>query len=643
MSNYNNIYNWILTTKKCEKTLLEILEKKEKQTEEINFFLKATFSKEEVQIPKYIEIEQQNILSKIKNSKFKWISLNAPTSFGKTKILIDLIKETDGIKIIISPTLSLCNEYFLNFSKLETPISMSYLKESNIYVLTPEKANLLFKNYPEIKFSLCIFDEFYEAFEEGRYYSFKECFEFIKNKSNKIISISPKEVDCSKFDESLECETIKTTSTATSRILNFIFIDKKYITNKSLFEIFDEEDKDGFLISKENIEDQLYTKKDNIIFDYILNNFYKKGRKTMIYTSYRKVFNYIIYFKEKLEKKPENISNGFFTQKILLFLNKQSPDTILNILIPNRIGYHHGKMDKFLRFLIECAYKSGELILLICTSTLSKGINLSPEFLVVDKHLQKKTNLINDIKSIEYTNIIGRCGRMKNKMFIGNIFFMIKTCNAKENIKELINIKKEIQLDIPDNKKIILITDFSSASLSLGKDKQKYLNKEIDNKLPILIKKISEIKYKKGLVENDDIKKIVNIITSFFNIKWKGNSEAHWYKYIKSYINRIGYSSIYKNEIKSSKNIDQNDKILAKIFHSYDNEINFHFHKLFLFLLEKCIENKEISKEEVSWFIDEEDTSCEKNWPNCFLSPFSQKKVSEEELNEIIEELEKLK
>jgi hypothetical protein len=166
--------------------------------------------------------------------------------------LIDLINNFKGKIIIIAPTLSLCNEYFFNFVKLGIHISMTYLGgESKIYVLTPEKANLLFKNKPEIHFSLAIFDEFYEAFSDTRYYSFRETFDYLQLHAGKIISISPQSVDCSAMGSGLKYKKIETTISATSRIINSINIVDNQIIHKAHFETLGKKDINvGFLIDQ---------------------------------------------------------------------------------------------------------------------------------------------------------------------------------------------------------------------------------------------------------------------------------------------------------------------------------------------------------------------------------------------------------
>ena len=65
--------------------------------------MNARFNKQVVKIPGYLISEQEKIKKQINESKDKWISFSAPTSFGKTKILIDLLKNSVGTKIIISP------------------------------------------------------------------------------------------------------------------------------------------------------------------------------------------------------------------------------------------------------------------------------------------------------------------------------------------------------------------------------------------------------------------------------------------------------------------------------------------------------------------------------------------------------------
>lgn len=216
-----------------DKNLFKIMDGTNQLTnlnENIDFFLKHKFEGEN-KIPKFIIEEQENIKKQIKESNKKIINFLAPTSFGKSKILLDILRDISDKKVIICPTLALCNEYYIKINEM---------KIENIYVFTPEKANTFLSLNPLINFDIFVFDEFYEAIPLERRTAFINCLTTANIKSKKIILISPYGAKLSNFIESLnifdknEIFEISTKTSATSRIINLFEFEtnKKYIHKK---------------------------------------------------------------------------------------------------------------------------------------------------------------------------------------------------------------------------------------------------------------------------------------------------------------------------------------------------------------------------------------------------------------------------
>ena len=113
-------------------------------------------------------------LSKERKKLFDFIGENngnlniyAPTSFGKTFSIIQHVLVSNGKCLIISPTLSLCNEYFMNMKYRQEKyiktlssnkiISGTPTTDAHIYILTPEKTLQLLELKPKIKFNIFCF------------------------------------------------------------------------------------------------------------------------------------------------------------------------------------------------------------------------------------------------------------------------------------------------------------------------------------------------------------------------------------------------------------------------------------------------------------------------------------------------------
>lgn len=91
----------------------------------------------------------------------KKICISAPTSFGKTFVLFEILIQFTSIfsnSLIVVPTNALCTEIFhkiYNISKLKNNYTisnyydpnLSYSDKNNIFILTPEKADVLLESF----------------------------------------------------------------------------------------------------------------------------------------------------------------------------------------------------------------------------------------------------------------------------------------------------------------------------------------------------------------------------------------------------------------------------------------------------------------------------------------------------------------
>lgn len=72
------------------------------------------------------------------------------------------------------------------------------------------------------------------------------------------------------------------------------------------------------------------------------------------------------------------------------------------------IAYHHARVPEPLRVRIEDAFRSGALQIIVCTTTLSQGVNLPVKTLIVSHTLRNKDD---PVSVRDFWNIAGRAGR----------------------------------------------------------------------------------------------------------------------------------------------------------------------------------------------------------------------------------------
>src|SRR5690606_31323552 len=108
--------------------------------------------------------EQKKLFNEFQ--KHKRIVVSAPTSFGKSRIITEIINHNEYSNIaIVLPTIALLTETFIRFRKDEK-ISQKYnlvnsikqpLKEkNNILIFTPEKIDLFMDDNPQFKFDFFV-------------------------------------------------------------------------------------------------------------------------------------------------------------------------------------------------------------------------------------------------------------------------------------------------------------------------------------------------------------------------------------------------------------------------------------------------------------------------------------------------------
>jgi hypothetical protein len=83
------------------------------------------------------------------------------------------------------------------------------------------------------------------------------------------------------------------------------------------------------------------------------------------------------------------------------------------------IAYHIGYLPASIRARIEELFKSGNITVMFCTSTLLEGVNLPADnlFIMENKIFSKEMN------TIDFRNLIGRVGRISFNLY-GNVYFV---------------------------------------------------------------------------------------------------------------------------------------------------------------------------------------------------------------------------
>ena len=325
----------------------------------------------------YQTIGQFELFKEAKESKLKSQIIVAPTSYGKTELILSFIDHTKFKKIcIISPTkspLAQTKKRIINkfgYRKIITYPEMYSDKDNEIIaVLTQERLLRLLQNNPNLKFDLLVIDEAHNILDD------------FSDENRRSVILASVIIICKKRKENLVCKYLTPflRSKESLKIECLPNVDEWYsVVENVKSEIFYFYDLES---NKKVLLDQYSTTKDKLIDlqvnelgddeDVVITNCDNKN---------------IIYLNSP--KKLENFAFKLFSklpERQILRLNKAASDLReyvhedykLADYIEKGVIYHHGSIPEPVRYFIEDLYVDvPEIKMLIANSTLLEGVNI---------------------------------------------------------------------------------------------------------------------------------------------------------------------------------------------------------------------------------------------------------------------------
>lgn len=362
---------------------------------------------------------QQSIANNVSNNRV--FSFSAPTSTGKSYLLMNLIAEASGDVLVIVPSRALINEYYIKLTDKISDHSVNILThidkintrncKRSIFVVTPERCREIFKNAAQYNVSLIIFDEAQLSNEENKRGIFfdsivRRCQKYFSGASflfahpfvsNPEAQITKNRFPAERTSSCLYCQ----------RNIGQIFISKR--DNDFFYFSIDPATKRERRIACEvdPIKDAIlshgsvlfYVSKNSITTNTFLNNF-SEYIDLCEETQNPQVDKYI-------SKLQEYTGGGTIA-------NKNGYSQLL-ALMKRGIVVHHGSLPLEARTIIENYTKDGLCRICFATSTLEQGINMPFDVIFLDR---LETSRVLSVK-----NLIGRAGRSTSfhKFDIGRI------------------------------------------------------------------------------------------------------------------------------------------------------------------------------------------------------------------------------
>lgn len=489
---------------------------------------------------------QKEILIKFKDSECNRYVLSAPTSFGKTFLIYQIIEKIKYKNIVlIFPTISLLSEnyeklliktkYNLFWQKytLHTLSDDDTLGKYNIWILTPERFLSLIDNKP-YNFDFVFVDEIYKidnhyiidvetSGENERDIAYRVALEYVCRKSKDILLAGPY-MSVGDFD-------LKNKNS----FRNFINDKGFTLLDYNQIEIVDKEvlvvkgkkkyNIDGITITLNNKNE--YSKVASII-----NSLTLKSENTIVYYSTksgveryaREIAPYL-----NIPSYDKNIDLRLYNMFIQHLEKEFGDEWIITRSLKKGIGIHHGLVPKYIQKQIIEFFNEGILTVLISTTTITEGVNTSAKNIIIRSD-KKGTKAL---KHFDAMNIAGRAGRFYHH-YTGRVIVVDNNFNDIYKANDEILEHKNFDIETKKNDIDYLITDSKYLKNHDIQNRDKIYMEVVNRNIPFdIVEQFKTIGIRDKLYIFDSISKLTfeeineikSMITKFNytnNITWDG-------------------------------------------------------------------------------------------------------------------------
>lgn len=374
---------------------------------------------ENLKVHKY----QMRIMDLFEKGKLNRYFLSASTSFGKTHIVFEIIKKMNyGNVVLIFPTIALLSEnleklisddnykYFREKYKIHTLSEVTEFEETNLFIYTPERfLSFKEKNPTTINFDFAFIDEIYKI--DNEYLIDEEVKENERDVAYRLSVFYALEnnVDVLLAGPYIDFYDSKKNG-YNSSFDNFLNQNQIELINYNQYEIVSKSYND--IKSKKHIDIDEYlefdfetNKKTDRLIE-IVKKINDIEENTIIYCSTR---NYTeTYATTLLESNVfDNHLDNDYADFIYHISKNFSKDWTIIKALKKGIGVHHGLIPKYIQKEIIKLFNSGQLKVLLSTTTITEGVNTSAKNLIV-LHSKKGDK---ELKKFDAKNIAGRAGR----------------------------------------------------------------------------------------------------------------------------------------------------------------------------------------------------------------------------------------
>lgn len=413
------------------------------------------FYKSRVYSNNLLDKRQKEIIDKFMSLQQRRILVSAPTSFGKTFLLREIIflnKERYKNILLLFPTIALLNENTDSINQLIHSLELEYKvvnnvysgiddEEKHIFILTPERALKLLADNTNLNIDFFFFDEVYKIDEDfsrnedssisddkkderkdsgNRAKAFRIVLYLLAKSVKEYYLAGPylnlKQVKAGMqvFLEKNNITTIQVEFEPTSRIE----IDAWKMNSIEYHPIFGETKKHIYTHSSLGTKDKVKG-----IVKYLQEN---ELGQAIFYCSTPS--NSMKYTKDIIEAFSDNEKKNIpyeFIEHLrkkynVKFAQSQDSSMYWSLIqaLENGIGIHHGKFPKYVQNEVLRLFNDGDFEYLFCTSTIIEGVNTNAKNVVIINNSVGNTPMT----AFALKNIKGRAGRYYHHS-MGRVFY----------------------------------------------------------------------------------------------------------------------------------------------------------------------------------------------------------------------------
>ncbi len=338
----------------------------------------------------------------------KRIVISAPTSFGKSRIITEIVNHNDYFNIaVVLPTIALLSETFIRFRK-DDKISSKYnlvnnlkqpLKEKyNLLIFTPEKMDLFMDENPMFHYNFFVMDEIYKIQDDG---------DRSKVFTNTLYRLTKTKADfylIGPYFDRFSAEFLEKTNAKFKRF-------STEIVQKDIIDLTKIEPKK--IVNIGNIEIRNGKRETN------LKNILKaSSEQSLVYVGDKRGVESKAKLIAKNSKEIQDKSG------LVDYLESTfSKDWSLVTCLKRGVAFHHAGIPKFIQIEIVDTFNNsdGEINTIVCSPTLIEGVNTSAKQVIIYDDL-KGTDFLTDF---DVKNINGRAGRFLQH-FLGRAISLVK-------------------------------------------------------------------------------------------------------------------------------------------------------------------------------------------------------------------------